>query len=199
MGTGIRSEGRGQVSTGSVISLVVIVLVVVVVVAVVVALGRKQRTEALRGQFGKEYHRTVQEQGDQRAAERDLRERQVRRSTLQVRELDPLRRQQYTQAWDRTQAQFVDHPAAAVIAAHKLVREVMSERGYPTHDFERQANDVSVDHSEVLGDYREAVRISEASGRGEASTEDLREAMVHYGSLFAGRLQTQGSEGRNDR
>jgi hypothetical protein len=199
MGTGIRSEGSGQVSAESIISLVVFVLVVAVVVAVVVALRRKQRTEALRGQFGKEYDRTVQEQGDQQAAERDLRERQLRRSTFAVRELDPLRRQQYTQAWDRTQAQFVDDPAAAVTAAHKLVREVMSERGYPTDDFERQADDVSVDHPEVVGDYREAVRISEASGRGEASTEDLREAMVHYRSLFAGLLQTQGSEGRNDR
>jgi len=168
---------------------------VIVVVAVVLSLHGRRRTEELQGQFGSEYDRTVEAQGDQQAAERDLRDRQVRRSKFEVRALDPSRREQYTQSWDRTQGQFVDDPAASVQAAYGLVRKVMSERGYPTDDFEQQADDVSVDHPEVVGDYREAVRITDASGRGEASTEDLREAMVHYRSLFASLLDTHDSEG----
>lgn len=110
-------------------------------------------------------------------------------------EIERRRRKQYAQSWELAKGQFVDDPAAAVTAAYGLVRTVMSERGYSTDDFERQADDVSVDHPEVVGDYREAVRISEASGRGEASTEDLREAMVSYRSLFARLLDTDDSEG----
>jgi len=186
-------------STTQIILIVAMVLIVVVVVAVVLALHNRRKTEALRSQFGTEYERTVEAKGDQQAAERDLHERQVRRSKFEVLALDPLRRKQHTEAWDRTQGQFVDDPAAAVTAAYSLVRTVMFERGYPTEDFERQADDVSVDHPDVVGDYREAVRITEASGRGEASTEDLREAMVHYRSLFASLLETHDSEGTRDR
>lgn len=182
-------------STAQIVLIAALALVVIVVVAVVLSLQSRKKTEELQDQFGSEYDRTVEAQGDQQAAERDLRDRQTRRSTFEVRALDPARRQQHTQSWDRTQGQFVDDPAEAVREAYRLVRLVMSERGYPTDDFERQADDVSVDHPEVVGDYREAVRITEASGRGEASTEDLREAMVHYRSLFASLLDTHDSEG----
>jgi len=180
-------------STGNIILLVVIALIVVALVAAGLMMRTRKRTESLQGHFGKEYDRTVEVQGDQRTAERDLLERQERRSSFEVRELDPSRRQEFAESWERTQGQFVDDPAAAVTAAYGLVRTVMSERGYPTDDFERQADDVSVDHPEVVGDYREAVKISDASGRGEASTEDLREAMVHYRSLFARLLHSDDS------
>lgn len=182
-------------STGNIILLVVIVVVVAAVVAALLMLRSRKRSEALQGHFGKEYDRTVEARGDQKSAERDLLDRQDRRSNIEVRELDPSRRQEFAQSWERAQGQFVDDPTEAVTAAYGLVRTVMSERGYPTDDFERQADDVSVDHPEVVGDYREAVRISEASGRGEASTEDLREAMVRYRSLFARLLGTHDSEG----
>jgi hypothetical protein len=181
-------------TTGTIILGVVLVVIVVAAIAAVLMQRSKKRSEALQSQFGPEYDRTVEARGDQRAAERDLRERQSRRSSLEVRDLDPARRQEFSQSWERTQGHFVDDPAAAVTEAYLLVRTVMSERGYPTDDFERQADDVSVDHSEVVGDYREAVRISEASGRGEASTEDLREAMVHYRALFTGLLEVHQSE-----
>ena len=185
-------------STGNVTLIIVIALIVVLAVAGVLMLRTRKRTKALQGHFGEEYDRTVEAQGDQRTAERDLLERQHRRSTLEVRALDPSRRQEFAQSWERTQGQFVDDPAAAVTAAYGLVRTVMSERGYPTDDFERQADDVSVDHPEVVGDYREAVKISDASGRGEASTEDLREAMVHYRSLFARLLEPEDSQGTRE-
>jgi hypothetical protein len=178
------------VSTGKFILFVVVALVVVAVVVGVLRLRTRKRSEALQGHFGQEYDRTVEARGDQQTAERDLLDRQQRRSSFQVRELDPSRRQEFAQSWEQAKGQFVDDPTAAVTAAYALVRTVMSERGYPTDDFERQADDVSVDHPEVVGDYREAVRISEASGRGEASTEELREAMVRYRSLFAQLLET---------
>lgn len=184
------TEGSGSVSTGKFILFVVVALVVVAVVVGVLRLRTRKRSEALQGHFGQEYDRTVEARGDQQTAERDLLDRQQRRSSFQVRELDPSRRQEFAQSWEQAKGQFVDDPTAAVTAAYALVRTVMSERGYPTDDFERQADDVSVDHPEVVGDYREAVRISEASGRGEASTEELREAMVRYRSLFAQLLET---------
>ena len=175
-------------TTGQITLLVVIVLVVFVAGGLM--LRSRKRSEKLQGHFGEEYDRTVEVQGDQKKAEHDLLERQNRRSSFEVRELDPSRQREFAQSWDRAQGQFVDDPTAAVTAAYGLVQTVMSERGYPTEEFERQADDISVDHPEVVGDYREAVRISEANGRGEASTEDLREAMVRYRSLFARLLDT---------
>lgn len=182
-------------STASVILVVVIALVVVGVVVGILMFRSRKRTESLQSHYGKEYDRTVEAQGDQGAAERDLLDRQAQRSSFEVRELDPTRREEFAHSWERTQGHFVDDPAGAVTAAYGLVRTVMSERGYPTDEFERQADLVSVDHPEVVGEYREAVRISDASGRGEASTEDLREAMVHYRSLFARLLDTHDAEG----
>ena len=177
-------------TVGRIMLIVLIALVAVAVVAGVVMLQSRKRSEGLQGHFGQEYDRTVEARGDQKEAERELLDRQDRRSSFEVRELDPSRRQEFAQSWDRAQGQFVDDPSAAVTAAYGLVQTVMSERGYPTEEFERQADDISVDHPEVVGDYREAVRISEASGRGEASTEDLREAMVRFRSLFARLLDT---------
>jgi hypothetical protein len=188
-------EGRSSVSTAIVILFVVIALVVVGVVAGVLMLRSRKRTAALQSHYGKEYDRTVEAQGDQGAAERDLLDRQAQRSSFEVRALDPKRREEFAVSWDRTQGHFVDDPAGAVAAAYRLVRTVMSERGYPPDELDRQTDLVSVDHPEVVGDYREAVRISDASGRGEASTEDLREAMVHYRSLFARLLDTNEAEG----
>jgi hypothetical protein len=185
-------------STARIILFAVIALVVVVAIAGILMLRSRKRTEALQDHYGKEYDRTVEAQGDQGAAERDLLDRQARRSSFKVLALDPSRRDEFARSWDRTQGRFVDDPPGAVAAAYGLVRMVMSERGYPTDDFERQADLVSVDHPEVVGDYREAVRISDASGRGETSTEDLREGMVHYRSLFAQLLGTHDAEGTRE-
>ncbi len=123
--------------------------------------------------------------GDRDAAERELAERRDRRAELQLHELEPGRREELSTQWQQVQARFVDEPVLATSEAHVLVRRVLSERGYPTQDLDSQTDLVSVDHPEVVGDYREAVRRTRAGEQGEATTEDLREAMVHYRSLFS--------------
>jgi hypothetical protein len=169
---------------------VVIIIVIVVLLLIALAVGlrmakRKKQTAQLRGQFGPEYDATVGSRGDRDAAERELAERRDRRSRLQLRELEPARRQELNSEWQQVQARFVDEPVLASSEAQVLVRRVLNERGYPTQDLDSQTDLVSVDHPEVVGDYREAVRRTRAGEKGEATTEDLREAMVHYRSLFS--------------
>ena len=108
------------------------------------------------------------------------------------------RREELTQEWQQVQARFVDEPVLASSEAHVLVRRVLSERGYPTEDLDSQTDLVSVDHPEVVGDYREAVRRTRAGEKGEATTEDLREAMVHYRALFSRLLDGQDDSHRPD-
>ena len=183
-------------------TFVVIVVIVVVVALVILGLMRWQRqhrSDQLKSQFGSEYDRTVSERGDRQAAEQDLSHRQERRSKLELRNLDAVQRQQYTNSWQQVQTQFVDDPPGAVGEAYRLVRQVMAARGYPTDDFEQQADDVSVDHPELVADYRAAVRVTKANDEGTASTEDLREAMVHYRALFTELLEKQEHEGEEER
>jgi hypothetical protein len=164
--------------------VVLIVLAVLVVLGLVYMATRQKRSEALKGRFGPEYERAVEETGDRKEAERDLRAREERREKLQIRDLDPAARERYTGTWRETQARFVDQPQQAVQEADALVILVMRDRGYPVDDFEQRAADVSVDHPHVVDNYRAAHNISVANERGAASTEDLRQAMVHYRALF---------------
>jgi len=168
----------------------VIWLLVIVIVVLLVAVGvlayRQRRSAQLRTGFGPEYDRTVREHGDQRKAEAELRERRERRRGYNVRPLDPEAQARYAERWQQTQARFVDQPASALSEADALVTEVMRERGYPVDDFERRAGDVSVDHPEVVEHYREAHAIQ---GNSSASTEDLRQGLVHYRALFAELLE----------
>ena len=165
------------------------VLVAILAIALAVAavmLVRQRRSQQLREGFGPEYERTIAETGDRRAAESELTERRERRSKLEIRELDPDARDRYAERWRAAQRAFVDEPAAAVAEADRLVAEVMHERGYPVEeDFERRAADVSVDHPVVVENYRAAHAISTRTVRDEASTEDLRQALVHFRALFA--------------
>ena len=165
--------------------IVILVVLALVVVAAVLLWQRKQQSKRLQERFGPEYDRTVEDRGGRREAERELAERQKEREALKIRDLDPVRQQEYAQRWRDVQTRFVDEPDAAVAQGHELVREVMHERGYPTEDMERQADLVSVDHPEVVRDYRAANEISGASRQGQATTEQLRQAMVHYRSLFS--------------
>ncbi|HEV8648243.1 MAG TPA: hypothetical protein VG276_02315 [Actinomycetes bacterium] len=167
---------------GGVIALIVIV--VLVLVALGLLMGRRRRTQHLQERFGPEYERTVTEAGDRRAAESELLDRQARREKLDIVPLEPAARVRYLEEWHRTQALFVDSPAEATREADRLIIDVMRDRGYPVDDFEQRAADVSVDHPQVVDDYRAARAISGANERGEASTEDLRQALVHYRSLF---------------
>ena len=165
----------------------ILVAIIVVLVCVAAAFAVKQRrTAQLREGFGPEYDRAVEEHGDQRAAESELRERRERRRTYDIRPLGATARDRYAERWRATQAQFVDQPASALSDADTLVAEVMRERGYPVEDFEQQAADVSVDHPEVVEHYRKAHAIHTGS---RASTEELREAMLHYRALFAELLE----------
>ena len=172
--------------------LLITILVVVAVVAVVaVFLGQRRRTERLRQDFGPEYQRTVARTGDQRSAEADLAARQQRRKEFTIVALEPAARHRYLETWRATQARFVDDPAGATQQADRLVAEVMRDRGYPVDDFEQQAADVSVDHPQVAENYRAAHAVYQANEQGLASTDDLREAFVHYRSLFAQLLDVE--------
>jgi hypothetical protein len=181
-------------STATVAAIVIIVLAVVAIAAV--AISRHRRTEALRRRFGPEYERAVGEQHSRRAAERDLQDRERRHAELQLKELDPQQRQRYAEQWERMQAHFVEEPEAATREADELVTKVMGERGYPIENYDTRVEDLSVDHAETLSHYRDAHEINKVNERGQASTEQLRQALMHYRSLFAELLGDTSGGGR---
>src|SRR2546423_14548878 len=164
---------------------VLIAVGVVAVLAVVLwqALARR-RTGRLQKQFGPEYDRAVGGADDKRLAEAELQARDERRRRLDIRPLSQATRVRYTETWRITQAQFVDDPRSAVATADSLIQSVMADRGYPVEDFEQRASDVSVDHPQVVENYREGHRLTQASASGDHSTENLRQAMRHYRALF---------------
>jgi hypothetical protein len=173
--------------------LVAIIVIVVIVLALAWVLARQRRTRRLQEQFGPEYERAVNETGNRQAAEAELQDRRARRERLEIVALAPAARERYLERWRLVQAQFVDSPTAATRAADRLINEVMRERGYPVEEFEQRAADISVDHPQVVDDYRAAHGVAEANERSEASTEDLRQALVHYRSLFEDLLETHGA------
>jgi len=171
-------------STTAIVAVIALVVVVVVGIATLLSL-RKRRTQKLRDKFGgAEYARAVEEGGSRRHAEAGLDKRTKRVESLHVRELASGDRARFEESWRRIQARFVDGPASAVTEADQLLRDVMSTRGYPVSDFEQRAADISVDHPLVLENYRTAHEIALRQTRGQASTEDLRQAMIHYRTLF---------------
>jgi hypothetical protein len=167
-------------------------LALIIALAVIVAAGiaawvffRKRRTARLRTRFGgAEYARAVQEGGSRRHAEAGLDERRERVESFHIRPLAPGDRARFVESWRRVQAQFVDGPGGAVTEADQLLGDVMSTRGYPVSDFEQRAADISVDHPQVMENYRTAHEIALRQTRGQASTEELRQAMIHYRTLF---------------
>jgi cytoskeletal protein RodZ len=179
----------------------VLIAIAAVIVLAVVLWGalRGRRTRTLKESFGPEYDRTVADAPSKREAEAELDERRKRREQLDVKPLSPEARDRHAEAWRTVQARFVDDPGGAVAEADVLIQQVMRERGYPVEDFEQRAADVSVDHPEVVSNYRAAHGISVAHERERATTEDLRQAMVHYRSLFAELLETREPAGVEDR
>ena len=163
---------------------VVLAVVVVVVGLVALTAARKRRTGSLQDRFGPEYERVTAEGGSRRAGESELADRVKRRDELDIRPLAPAAAERYTNEWQSVQARFVDSPEGALGEADRLVTTVMQERGYPMDDFDQRSSDISVDHPDVVDDYRAAHAISLANEHGKASTEDMRQAMVHYRSLF---------------
>lgn len=174
------------------------IAVIVIVAALVIAAAgmamywrsQQQKSRDLQRSFGPEYERTLRDTGSRRRAESELAQRRQRVEALQIRPLSREDRDRFSESWMSTQAQFVDDPEGAVRGADRLVGEVMQTRGYPVGEFDQRAADVSVDHPDVVDNYRRAHEIAQAQERGEASTEDLRQAMVYYRELFNDLLAT---------
>ena len=164
--------------------IVLAVAVIVVIVAIAWMAKSRHRTSELRDTFGSEYDRTVEGADDRRDAERELLERQRRRDELDIRPLTVAARDRYASSWAQTQARFVDDPASALRDADGLVVEVMRERGYPVDRFDDRSDTVSVDHPDVVQHYRAGHRLAELARDGGASTEDMRQALVHYRAMF---------------
>jgi FtsZ-interacting cell division protein ZipA len=176
---------------------ILLAAVVVALVVVGVAASRRRRSTRLREGFGPEYERVVDEKGDRRQAERELEERRRRRDEFEIRPLPEATRKRFAGEWQQVQERFVDDPVGAVRSGDDLVTRVMGERGYPMDDFEQRAADVSVDHPDVVENYREGHRLVEEHRSGRGSTEDLRQAMVHYRALFE-QLLEDGNRGRDE-
>lgn len=173
------------------VSIAILIVVIVIAAAVVVwAFLHKRRRATLRSRFGPEYDRAVHSYGDRTRAEKELEQRARRIEKYHIRSLTPEEQQRFGEDWRRAQARFVDDPALAIREADNLVSEVMRTRGYPMSDFERRAEDLSVDHPQVVRNYRGAHAIALAHKDGKASTEDLRQAMVLYRDLFDELLET---------
>jgi hypothetical protein len=171
--------------------MIVVGVAVVVLALVAIWLMQQRRRAHLRQRFGPEYERSLQQHGSATVAERELDARERRVAKLDIRALSAEETARFSQAWRLTQQRFVDSPGDAVAEADRLVGEVMRTRGYPMAEFEQRAADISVDHPQVVANYRAARAIVDRNRRGESSTEDLRQALVHYRELFADLLNLQ--------
>ncbi|MGW3950483.1 hypothetical protein ACWEKM_05865 [Streptomyces sp. NPDC004752] len=169
-------------STGALVAIVILAVLVVALAAVTASL--MMRRQRLRERFGPEYERTVEGSGGRMAGERELREREKRHDALEIKPLPAAARDRYVGEWRGVQEEFVDRPRDAVHDADRLVTSLMHERGYPTEGFEQQMKDLSVEHGSTLEHYRSAHEIETLSTRQQATTEQLRGAMVHYRALF---------------
>ena len=167
--------------------LIVLAVAVVLIIAVSAWLylrKRRSTTAGLRQRFGPEYERAVREHGSERKAEAKLTDREKRIEKLNIRELNPMERERFSEQWKSVQSHFVDSPKGAVTEGDDLVSSLMKTRGYPISDFDQRADDISVNHPQVVENYRSAHEIAMRVGKDEATTEDLRTAMIRYRSLF---------------
>jgi hypothetical protein len=172
--------------------IVLVVILVAALAAVLVAVSRNRRRAKLQERFGPEYDRVVSETGSTREAEQHLAAVADKRDRLEIRDLEPRQRAQFVEQWELVQARFVDEPAAAVDGAELLITTVMHERGYPVEDFDERASLVAADHADVVEHYRAAHAAHERHRQsGDTDTEDLRQAFVHYRSLFDSLIDRQ--------
>jgi hypothetical protein len=167
------------------------VIVINALIATAFVVRSRRRTTRLKQHYGLEYERLAAESGDPRSAEEELTARERAHDRLDIVALSPSAHTHFNYRWRRVQTEFVDDPARAVAAADHLVTEVMRERGYPVEDFNRRAADISVDHPEIVENYRAAHGIHMSQQNGEISTERQREAFVHYRALFDALLETR--------
>jgi hypothetical protein len=183
-------------------SVAVTVIIVLIVLIAIGAVGYfawfQGRRRNLRERFGPEYDRTVDQHDGTREAEQELLARQKRHDRLDIHELEPEARERHRAEWLQVQERFVDAPENSVTQADRLLVRVMGERGYPTEDYEQQVADLSVEHAGTIDRYRTAHGIGVRAEAKEASTEDLRQAMVHYRTLFTELLESGTETGRTE-
>jgi len=180
------------VSPALLVAIIALVAIALAVFAYALARGKRRHHDDLRVAFGPEYDYTVEHFGTPRRAERELLRRQKRVQKLHIRPLSSDEYNRYAYAWTESQKRFVDDPAAAIRDADRLVKDVMQTRGYPVVDFDQRIADLSVDHGNVIQHYRAARTLAWANEQGKTSTEELRQALIHYRALFADLLQTEG-------
>ena len=174
--------------------IIIIAAVVAIIVVAAVIITRQRKSQHLKQQFGPEYDRAVKQHGDARRAEAVLIDREKRVEKFTLRPLSPSDRQRFTEDWAAVQRRFVDEPSNAVNQADTLVNTVLVARGYPVDDFEKRADDISVNYPTLVQNYRSAREVMERHTQSQSSTEDLRLAMVNFRSLFDELLETAKPE-----
>ncbi len=185
-------------TTVVILIVVVVVLLVIALAAAGLVLSRRRRSKELEERYGPEYERSLAETGDRRATEAQLEEREKRHDQLDVRDLRPEERERYSASWTTIQQSFVDDPVQAVHQADSLVTDIMRTRGYPVDDFERRAEDISVEHPQVVAHYRSARDIRQATENGTADTEQQRHAVTSYRELIDALLGSDHSSGSDN-
>jgi hypothetical protein len=174
------------------LTILAVVLVLVILGAILwPMLARRKRSERLHEHFGPEYDHTVEALGDEKKAQTELDERQKHVKALDIRPLSDAERERYLADWAAVQSKFVDEPPQATVEADHLIMEVMQLRGYPVSDFEQRAADLSVSYPALVSNYRAAREIASKNEQQQADTEELRQAMIHYRSLFEELLGTE--------
>jgi len=170
---------------------VVLIMVIMGVILGLIFAARNKRSTQLQDQFGTEYDHTVKTMGNEKKAQIELDERQKHVKALNIRPLSIDERERYLADWASVQSKFVDEPGQAIIDADGLIMEVMQIRAYPISDFEQRAADVSVSYPSLVSNYRAAREIAIKNEKHEADTEELRQAMIYYRSLFEELLGTE--------
>jgi hypothetical protein len=165
-------------------ALIILAVVAVVAIIAIVVLMKTRRTQKLKSRFGPEYGRAVQETGDRTRAEARLEKLEKRVDSFKLSPLSPSARAEFVAEWQKIQGRFVDDPKDATTQADQLIQKMMGIQGYPVTEFEQRAADISVDHPLVVENYRAGHEIALRHAEGRASTEDLRQAMIHYRALF---------------
>jgi hypothetical protein len=173
----------------NIIAVVLVMLVAGVILAP--AFIRRNRSKQFQNQFGAEYEHTVQALGDEKKAQTELVERQKHVEALDIHPLSESEHERYVADWAAVQSKFVDEPGPAIVAADHLIMEAMQLRGYPVSDFEQRAADLSVSYPTLVSNYRAARAIALKNEQGQADTEELRQAMLHYHSLFDELVETE--------
>jgi len=175
-------------------ALIAVVIVLLVLIVAAWAVARQRQSRLLRKRFGPEYDRLLAEHGDRARVESELKAREKRVQGLTIKPLSTADAARFSEEWGTLQSRFIDNPQGVVMQADRLVRDLMIKRGYPMEDFEHRAADISVHHPELVETYRLAQAIAARDQRGEATTEDLRKAVVYYRELFDELLEVRGGK-----